>query len=310
MYELASKEIVDLFLGDKRVNSESDDKFESNGYTMPYMTHSDINALAPIFGITNIEIVSDYNRLNKMAWLIEQCYKLNKENKLLNKENKLLKYFLDVTRYIPNKREETSIYTNEELKKETLKEVEAYFNHINNILNFSDKKLIYLNKKYKIIDLIEDSQVTHDIDKHINFDYVRNFPFRLKDNLEDENYDTVITQSRTLLEEVYIHILEYSNKDYNSAKGNLQKLNSMVKTELKMKNNRDYDKRINELLSGLNKINDAIGKMRNENSDSHGVGSKRININRREAKLVMNSAITICDYILEIFEDNKNNNKI
>ncbi|WP_248559291.1 abortive infection family protein [Mammaliicoccus sciuri] len=45
----------------------------------------------------------------------------------------------------------------------------------------------------------------------------------------------------------------------------------MVKTELKMKNNRDYDKRINELLSGLNKINDAIGKMRNENSDSHGV---------------------------------------
>lgn len=303
MYELASKEIVDLFLGDKRVNSESDDKFESNGYTMPYMTHSDINALAPIFGITNIEIVSDYNRLNKMAWLIEQCYKLNKENKLL-------KYFLDVTRYIPNKREETSIYTNEELKKETLKEVEAYFNHINNILNFSDKKLIYLNKKYKIIDLIEDSQVTHDIDKHINFDYVRNFPFRLKDNLEDENYDTVITQSRTLLEEVYIHILEYSNKDYNSTKGNLQKLNSMVKTELKMKNNRDYDKRINELLSGLNKINDAIGKMRNENSDSHGVGSKRININRREAKLVMNSAITICDYILEIFEDNKNNNKI
>ncbi|EGQ2707392.1 abortive infection family protein [Staphylococcus pseudintermedius] len=303
MYELASKEIVDLFLGDKRVNSESDDKFESNGYTMPYMTHSDINALAPIFGITNIENVSDYNRLNKMAWLIEQCYKLNKENKLL-------KYFLDVTRYIPNKREETSIYTNEELKKETLKEVEAYFNHINNILNFSDKKLIYLNKKYKIIDLIEDSQVTHDIDKHINFDYVRNFPFRLKDNLEDENYDTVITQSRTLLEEVYIHILEYSNKDYNSAKGNLQKLNSMVKTELKMKNNRDYDKRINELLSGLNKINDAIGKMRNENSDSHGVGSKRININRREAKLVMNSAIIICDYILEIFEDNKNNNKI
>ncbi|MEH7922508.1 abortive infection family protein, partial [Staphylococcus pseudintermedius] len=97
---------------------------------------------------------------------------------------------------------------------------------------------------------------------------------------------------------------------YNSAKGNLQKLNSMVKTELKMKNNRDYDKRINELLSGLNKINDAIGKMRNENSDSHGVGSKRININRREAKLVMNSAIIICDYILEIFEDNKNNNKI
>jgi len=303
LYELASKEIVDLFLGDKRVNSESDDKFEPNGYTMPYMTHSDINALAPIFGITNIENVSDYNRLNKMAWLIEQCYKLNKENKLL-------KYFLDVTRYIPNKREETSIYTNEELKKETLKEVEAYFNHINNILNFSDKKLIYLNKKYKIIDLIEDSQVTHDIDKHINFDYVRNFPFRLKDNLEDENYDTVITQSRTLLEEVYIHILEYSNKDYSSAKGNLQKLNSMVKTELKMKNNRDYDKRINELLSGLNKINDAIGKMRNENSDSHGVGSKRININRREAKLVMNSAIIICDYILEIFEDNKNNNKI
>lgn len=45
--------------------------------------------------------------------------------------------------------------------------------------------------------------------------------------------------------------------------------------------------------------------MRNENSDSHGVGSKRIQVNRREARLIMNSAITLCDYVLDVFEDKK-----
>lgn len=45
------------------------------------------------------------------------------------------------------------------------------------------------------------------------------------------------------------------------AKGNLNKLNFMIKVELTMKNNREYDTRINKFLFGLNKIKYVIGKM-------------------------------------------------
>ena len=58
------------------------------------------------------------------------------------------------------------------------------------------------------------------------------------------------------------------------------------------------DKRINELLSGLEKIIDAIAEMRNKNSDAHGVGQKRINISEHHARLFVNSAMTLADFIL------------
>ena len=45
-----------------------------------------------------------------------------------------------------------------------------------------------------------------------------------------------------------------------------------------MHQDKDIDKRVNGLLSGLEKILSAIAEMRNKDSDSHGVGAKRINV--------------------------------
>lgn len=59
-----------------------------------------------------------------------------------------------------------------------------------------------------------------------------------------------------------------------------------------------YDTRVNDLLSGLEKIVNSIASMRNMNSDAHGAGSGRINIKEKEARLVMNSAISYCEYML------------
>ena len=69
-----------------------------------------------------------------------------------------------------------------------------------------------------------------------------------------------------------------------------------------MQQNSEYDKRVNGLLSGLEKIVQNIGDMRNINSDAHGVGSNRIRIREKEARLVMNSAISFCEYLLWITE--------
>ena len=79
MYELASKEIVELFLGDKEINMYIDEVYVR--YSMPNLTHSDINSLAPTFGINNIDTVNTYNRTDKMSWLIKQCYDLDKEKR-------------------------------------------------------------------------------------------------------------------------------------------------------------------------------------------------------------------------------------
>ena len=70
-----------------------------------------------------------------------------------------------------------------------------------------------------------------------------------------------------------------------------------------MHQSKDADRQINELLSGLEKILSSISNMRNINSDAHGVGSKRFNIKDYHARLFVNSAMTMADFILSVSEN-------
>lgn len=87
--------------------------------------------------------------------------------------------------------------------------------------------------------------------------------------------------------------------------GNLIELYRECKVALGMVQDKSWDKRILEMLSGLEKIVNAVSGMRNTNSDAHGAGSARIEIKEREARLIVNSAITMCEYILDVYESQK-----
>ena len=73
-----------------------------------------------------------------------------------------------------------------------------------------------------------------------------------------------------------------------------------------MHQDKNMDKRINGLLSGLEKILAAIAEMRNIGSDSHGLGAKRIKISEHHAKLFVNAPLVMADFILSV-EENSNN---
>ena len=118
-------------------------------------------------------------------------------------------------------------------------------------------------------------------------------------DVENGEYDSAITKSRTLLEEVFCFVIEKKQKE-PSQKGDIKKLYKQVKELYNMHSDAGMDKRINELLSGLEKIIDAIAEMRNKNSDAHGVGQKRINISEHHARLFVNSAMTMADFILSV----------
>lgn len=81
-----------------------------------------------------------------------------------------------------------------------------------------------------------------------------------------------MTQARTILEETFDYVLEKRNIE-PSSKGDMNKLYKQVK--YKMHENKNADKRINCLLSGLENIVSAVSEMKNKNSDSHGVGERR-----------------------------------
>ena len=69
-----------------------------------------------------------------------------------------------------------------------------------------------------------------------------------------------------------------------------------------MHHQKDMDNRINALLSGLEKILSAISDMRNKGSDAHGAGKNRITIEAHHARLFVNSAMTMAEFILAVSE--------
>lgn len=73
-----------------------------------------------------------------------------------------------------------------------------------------------------------------------------------------------------------------------------------VKDLYNMHTDPGMNKRINKLLLGLENIVQSIAELRNNGSDSHGLGAKRVNILSYHARLAVNSATVMAEFILSV----------
>ena len=148
---------------------------------------------------------------------------------------------------------------------------------------------------------METGVVAVDIPTIINVDrsYIRDIATRAVIDIENSNFDSAITKSRTLLEETFCYVIELKG-EVPATSGRIGDLYTQVKQLYNMHQSKDIDNRINSLLKGLEKIVSAIAEMRNNSSDAHGVGQKRYNIEVHHARLVVNSAETMADFILAV----------
>ena len=180
--------------------------------------------------------------------------------------------------------------------------VDGAIGNINANLMIAGKELRVINKTFVIANVGQEIKFEAPKLKVVTSQYINELPDRIKDDLENKNYDSVITKSRTLLEEVLIYIIEHLTFEKYKSKGDLVKIYQEATGLLNMGQNQKWDVRVNELLGGLHKLISAISSMRNMNSDAHGAGSARIEIKKREALLAAHSSMMISEYILSVFE--------
>ena len=140
--------------------------------------------------------------------------------------------------------------------------------------------------------------------KDVSRDYIVNLSNRALNDIENGDYDSAITKSRTLVEEVFCFAIEKQNQEPND-NGKIDDLYKQVKNLYHMHQDAETDVRINNLLSGLNKIVNSISQMRNKGSDAHGLGNRRINIKDYHARLFVNSSRIVADFILAVVENSK-----
>ena len=98
---------------------------------------------------------------------------------------------------------------------------------------------------------------------------------------------------------MFCYVIEKKGETPSSS-GDIGTLYKQVKDLYNMHGDKNFDKRINMLLSGLEKIVSAISEMRNKDSDAHGVGAKRIGIDEHHARLIVNASMTMADFILSV----------
>lgn len=175
---------------------------------------------------------------------------------------------------------------------------------VNGELYFGGNELVQVGNIFVIKEIGKTITDATPVVKQINRDYISNLSNRAMEDVENEHYDSAITKSRTLIEEVFCYVIEKKNET-SSESGDIGKLYKQVKDLYNMHADKNIDVRINTLLSGLEKILSSISKMRNKDSDAHGVGSKRINISEHHARLFVNSAMTMADFILSVAENSK-----
>lgn len=288
---LAQRDIINILIGDTVILEKDDKQFR-----LPYLSGPMLCALSTKFGL---ECTYTFGGGGKSRWqyLKDLIEYLDQRGAV----DELLKELFDFSRF-------NQIFNDcrnrEEIKQNYLAIIESTISAINAQLYYSHKELLFVNNRFVVSDIGKPITVPIEHISSMNVEYVRGLVGRVEEDLCSKQYDSVVTKSRTLVEEVIIYILEQRGVTVPTS-GNLPELYKGCKATLGMTQDRSWDKRILEMLSGLEKIVSAICGMRNTNSDAHGAGSSRIEIKEREARLIVNASITMCEYILDVFESQK-----
>lgn len=284
-YLLKNKEIIAILDGDKNYG-------EINGITisMPYLSGLDLCDISTTFGLV-VEYGWNGGALSRWMYLdnlIDYCIRNRKIQNLLN-------YLFSKERFVDKLKD----LTPEDINKVYDSIINTIIKQINGILYFSGNEMKVTNKQFVIQPINAVVNVEAPKIKVIDRDYIKDLAERAQEDIENSNFDSAITKSRTLLEEVFCYVIEVKNEE-PLINGDIVTLYKQVKGLYNMHQAKEIDRRINMLLSGLEKILTAITQMRNNESDAHGVGSKRIKIDEHHARLFLNAAIMMSDFILSV----------
>ena len=291
---LKSKDIIAILDGDFQI-----EEVDGIRIAMPYLSGPMLCELSQKFGCYQEYYWGNSSKPNLSRWqymdnILEYVIKENKVSQLLS-------YMMAKERFYDTLRKLNNVNDIEKMYKYIVQKV---IEQINSILYFGGHELVIINNQYIVKNIDEKISINAPNINVVDRDYIKDLSERAMKDIDEGNLDSAITKSRTILEETFCYAIEIKGEEPSDS-GDIGKLYKQVKDLYNMHANKDMDKRINKLLSGLENIVQSIAEMRNNGSDSHGLGSKRINISDYHARLAVNSSTTMAEFILSISQNSK-----
>ena len=126
-------------------------------------------------------------------------------------------------------------------KREMVSNVLAY---MFSILFLGKHELKVVNEKFYLVEFQKDIQIEAPVFNIVNMEYIHSLRTRCTEDLSNGNYDSVITKSRTLMEEIFLYVLE--NEKVNvKMNGDLTQYYGKIKEKYGLNQSSDIDNRIN-----------------------------------------------------------------
>ena len=287
---LKTKEIISILDGDSEFGLYEFSDGTTVKLALPYLSGPDLCDISTSFGLP---VTYSWGGKKLSRWqyldnLMEFCLKNNSFSNLLA--------------YLFEKKRFSKVLSGRgvnEINQAYKQIICTIIEKINGILLFGGNELTVVDKQFIVRPIGSKIDIQIPKIKTIDREYINSISRRAIDDVEQGNYDSAITKSRTLLEETFCYVIEKKN-EHPTDSGDIAKLFKQVKNLYNMHTDRNTDKRINTLLSGLNSIVSSIAEMRNKNSDAHGVGASRISIDEHHTRLFINAAMTMADFILSV----------
>lgn len=111
-----------------------------------------------------------------------------------------------------------------------------------------------------------------------------------------------ITMARTTTETVLKHLADKLGESYDN--DTLTALYKKVANKLNLSPEQHNEMLFKKILGGCSSIADGLGNIRNAYGDAHGQGERQVKPAIRHARLAVNSAATLCLFLLETYDHN------
>lgn len=174
--------------------------------------------------------------------------------------------------------------------------LDSAVNHVNSFLKFDGYKLKKNGEFFKVYNdsgnLVQAKTI-----ETLSHEFVNEQIEKCNDKINSGDYNGAITNARSLTEAVFIELVEELTGKEVDYKGDLTQLYKSVKKELKLNIDKEQmPEQIIQILSGLNSIVNGLAGVSNSYGDRHATKMKP---SKHHAKLAVNCAITICDFVID-----------
>ena len=287
---LLTKEIMAVLDGDEELGSHQNTDGFSVALRMPYLSGPTLCEISTKFGLSAQYSWGGGNlsRWMYLSELMKHCITNGQISSLLS--------FLFAKQQFSTILIGRSLTDIEAIYSQTIRQA---MEKINALLYFGGHELAVVGKQYVIRCIDKNISIEAPKINNITRGYIRDLSERAMQDIDEKHFDSAITKSRTLLEEVFLYVIEQRHTP-SSHHGKINELYKEVKSLYNMHADSSIDRRVNNLLSGLEKIISSISEMRNAEGDAHGVGAKRLGIDDYHARLFVNAATTVADFILAV----------